>query len=166
MHLSAVLGDSQSPLEVLVFSAIALGLVFVGSCSEEIAQSIIFALMERSEAELAEPITRLLPVALGLLYLGKQVIFIVPVPDFQSRHFTILFVNKLLISVAYDFEDLPLHLESIICFMHNCAFIFVDAVSVQTEWLIFAIVIITASCLCICHYFQMLSGSIIAFSFY
>jgi 26S proteasome regulatory subunit N1 len=75
MHLSAVLGDSQSPLEVLVFSAIALGLVFVGSCNEEIAQSIIFALMERSEAELAEPITRLLPVALGLLYLGKQVIF-------------------------------------------------------------------------------------------
>ncbi|GJM90196.1 hypothetical protein PR202_ga06453 [Eleusine coracana subsp. coracana] len=72
MHLSAVLGDSQSPLEVLVFSAIALGLVFVGSCNEEIAQSIIFALMERSEAELAEPITRLLPVALGLLYLGKQ----------------------------------------------------------------------------------------------
>lgn len=73
MHLSAVLGDSQSPLEVLVFSAIALGLVFVGSCNEEIAQSIIFALMERSEAELAEPIIRLLPVALGLLYLGKQV---------------------------------------------------------------------------------------------
>ena len=74
MHLSGVLGDSQSPLEVLVFSAIALGLVFVGSCNEEIAQSIIFALMERSEAELAEPIIRLLPVALGLLYLGKQVI--------------------------------------------------------------------------------------------
>jgi len=72
MHLSAVLGDSQSPLEVLVFSAIAMGLVFVGSCNEEIAQSIIFALMERSEAELAEPIIRLLPVALGLLYLGKQ----------------------------------------------------------------------------------------------
>lgn len=87
MHLSAVLGDSQSPLEVLVFSAIALGLVFVGSCNEEIAQSIIFALMERSEAELAEPIIRLLPVALGLLYLGKQVIFsnldLLVLPDFE-----------------------------------------------------------------------------------
>jgi 26S proteasome regulatory subunit N1 len=56
----------------LVFTAVALGLVFVGSCNEEIAQSIIFFLMERSEAELAEPIIRLLPVALGLLYLGKQ----------------------------------------------------------------------------------------------
>lgn len=73
MHLSSVLGDSQSTLEILVFTAIALGLVFVGSCNEEIAQSIIFALMERSEAELAEPIICLLPVALGLLYLGKQV---------------------------------------------------------------------------------------------
>ncbi|BAF07793.1 26S proteasome non-ATPase regulatory subunit 2 homolog A [Oryza sativa Japonica Group] len=72
-YLSTVLGDSEkSTLEVLIFSAIALGLVFVGSCNEEIAQSIIFALMERSEAELAEPIIRLLPVALGLLYLGKQ----------------------------------------------------------------------------------------------
>ncbi|KAL5212850.1 hypothetical protein ABZP36_023697 [Zizania latifolia] len=71
-YLSTVLGDSQSTLEVLIFSAIALGLVFVGSCNEEIAQSIILALMERSEAELAEPIIRLLPVALGLLYLGKQ----------------------------------------------------------------------------------------------
>uniref|UniRef100_A0A0E0IAU0 RPN1 N-terminal domain-containing protein n=1 Tax=Oryza nivara TaxID=4536 RepID=A0A0E0IAU0_ORYNI len=35
-YLSTVLGDSQSTLEVLIFSAIALGLVFVGSCNEEI----------------------------------------------------------------------------------------------------------------------------------
>lgn len=73
VQLSAILGDPQATLEVLVFTAVALGLVFVGSCNEEIAQSIIFFLMERSEAELAEPIIRLLPVALGLLYLGKQV---------------------------------------------------------------------------------------------
>ncbi|GJN39261.1 hypothetical protein PR202_gb28366 [Eleusine coracana subsp. coracana] len=71
-QLSAILADSQTPLEVLVFTAISLGLVFIGSCNEEIAQSIIFVLMDRSEAELAEPIIRLLPVALGLLYLGKQ----------------------------------------------------------------------------------------------
>uniref|UniRef100_A0A453NAZ2 RPN1 N-terminal domain-containing protein n=1 Tax=Aegilops tauschii subsp. strangulata TaxID=200361 RepID=A0A453NAZ2_AEGTS len=65
VQLSAILGDPQATLEVLVFTAVALGLVFVGSCNEEIAQSIIFFLMERSEAELAEPIIRLLPVALG-----------------------------------------------------------------------------------------------------
>uniref|UniRef100_A0A0E0HUX2 26S proteasome non-ATPase regulatory subunit 2 homolog n=1 Tax=Oryza nivara TaxID=4536 RepID=A0A0E0HUX2_ORYNI len=71
-NLTAFLTDSQVPLEILVFSAISLGLVFVGSCNEEVAQTIICVLMERSEPELAEPIMRLLPVALGLLYLGKQ----------------------------------------------------------------------------------------------
>lgn len=72
VRLTSILGDSKSPLEVLVFSAITLGLVHVGSCNEDIAQTIILAIMERSEAELSEPLTRLLPVALGLLYLGKQ----------------------------------------------------------------------------------------------
>ncbi|XP_020090307.1 26S proteasome non-ATPase regulatory subunit 2 homolog A-like [Ananas comosus] len=71
-RLSQFLGDPKTPLELLVFSALSLGLVYVGSCSEEIAQSIIFALMDRSDTELGEPLTRLLPVALGLLYLGKQ----------------------------------------------------------------------------------------------
>jgi hypothetical protein len=37
----------------------------------KILQSMIFALIERSETELAEPIIRLLPVAIGLIYLGK-----------------------------------------------------------------------------------------------
>ncbi|XP_038972855.1 26S proteasome non-ATPase regulatory subunit 2 homolog A-like isoform X2 [Phoenix dactylifera] len=72
VRLSLILGDPKTPLEVLVFSAITLGLVYVGSCNEEIAQSIIFALMDRSDTELNEPLIRLLPVALGLLYLGKQ----------------------------------------------------------------------------------------------
>jgi 26S proteasome regulatory subunit N1 len=74
--LSTILTDSQTPLEVLVLTAISLGLVFVGVCNEEIVvQSIIFVLMDHSEADDAEPIIRMLPVALGLLYLGKQVCF-------------------------------------------------------------------------------------------
>ncbi|KAJ6822051.1 putative 26S proteasome non-ATPase regulatory subunit 2-like protein A [Iris pallida] len=72
IRLTEILGDPKTPLEVLVFSAITLGLVHVGSCNEEIAQTIILAIMERSETELGDPLTRLLPVALGLLYLGKQ----------------------------------------------------------------------------------------------
>ncbi|KAM0935489.1 putative armadillo-like helical, 26S proteasome non-ATPase regulatory subunit RPN1 [Dioscorea sansibarensis] len=72
IQLTNILSDVKTPLEVHVFTAITLGLVFVGSCNEEIAQSIIFALMDRSETELSEPLTSLLPVALGLLYLGKQ----------------------------------------------------------------------------------------------
>ncbi|KAL6535815.1 26S proteasome non-ATPase regulatory subunit 2 A [Orobanche hederae] len=67
-----LLGDGKSPLDVIVFAAISLALVFVGSCNEDVAQAIIFALMDRSELELEDPLARLLPLALGLLYLGKQ----------------------------------------------------------------------------------------------
>ncbi|KAG4980256.1 hypothetical protein JHK85_034214 [Glycine max] len=70
--LTGVLNDSKASLEVLAFAAISLGLIYVGSCNEEIAQAIIYTLMDRSESELGEPLTRLLPLGLGLLYLGKQ----------------------------------------------------------------------------------------------
>lgn len=71
--LSPILNDAKAPFDVIAFTAISLGLVYVGSCNEEVAQAIIFALMDRSESELGEPLTRLLPLGLGLLYLGKQV---------------------------------------------------------------------------------------------
>ncbi|KAJ8556144.1 hypothetical protein K7X08_022902 [Anisodus acutangulus] len=70
--LTPILGENKVSLDVIAFAAISLGLVYVGSCNEEIAQAIIFALMERSESELGEPLARLLPLGLGLLYLGKQ----------------------------------------------------------------------------------------------
>ncbi|XP_043717173.1 26S proteasome non-ATPase regulatory subunit 2 homolog A-like isoform X3 [Telopea speciosissima] len=70
--LSPILGDSKAPLDVIAFTTISLGLVYVGSCNEDVAQAIVFALMDRSESELGEPLTRLLPLGLGLLYLGKQ----------------------------------------------------------------------------------------------
>ncbi|CAL5396659.1 unnamed protein product [Camellia sinensis] len=70
--LTPILGDNKVPFDVIAFTAISLALVYVGSCNEEVAQAIIFALMDRSESELGEPLTRLLPLGLGLLYLGKQ----------------------------------------------------------------------------------------------
>lgn len=70
--LSPILNDAKAPLDVIAFTAISLGLIYVGSCNEEVAQSIIFTLMDRSESELGEPLARLLPLGLGLLYLGKQ----------------------------------------------------------------------------------------------
>lgn len=70
--LTPILGDTKASLDVIAFTAIALGLVFVGSCNEEVAQAMIFALMDRSESDLGEPLARLLPLGLGLLYLGKQ----------------------------------------------------------------------------------------------
>ncbi|KAI3953442.1 hypothetical protein MKW92_002710 [Papaver armeniacum] len=72
LRLSPILGDTKAPLDVIAFAAISLGLVFVGSCNKDVAHSIILALVNRTEAELGEPLTRLLPLGLGLLYLGKQ----------------------------------------------------------------------------------------------
>uniref|UniRef100_A0A453CEE6 26S proteasome non-ATPase regulatory subunit RPN1 C-terminal domain-containing protein n=3 Tax=Aegilops tauschii subsp. strangulata TaxID=200361 RepID=A0A453CEE6_AEGTS len=46
--------------------------MFVGTCNEEIAQSIISVLRSCREADISKPIARMLPLALGLLYLGKQ----------------------------------------------------------------------------------------------
>lgn len=71
--LSPILNDAKAPLDVIAFASLSLGMIYVGSCNEEVAQSIIFALMDRSEAELGEALTRFLPLGLGLLYLGKQV---------------------------------------------------------------------------------------------
>ncbi|CAM6095742.1 unnamed protein product [Calypogeia fissa] len=70
--LTPILTDSKVGIDVAGFAAISLGLVYVGSCHEEVAQSILHALMERSEAELGEPMGRFLCHGLGLLYLGKQ----------------------------------------------------------------------------------------------
>ncbi|CAL1382949.1 unnamed protein product [Linum trigynum] len=48
--LMPILGDSKTPLDVVAFTSISLG----------------------SEAELQDPLTKILPLGLGLLYLGKQ----------------------------------------------------------------------------------------------
>ncbi|KAK9676855.1 hypothetical protein RND81_11G105600 [Saponaria officinalis] len=70
--LTDVLNDANAPLDVIAFASISLGLVFVSSCNEDVAQAIIYALMDRDESDLGEPFARLLPLGLGLLYLGKQ----------------------------------------------------------------------------------------------
>ncbi|KAH9615824.1 hypothetical protein KSS87_003601 [Heliosperma pusillum] len=70
--LANILNDPNAPLDVIAFASIALGLVFVCSCNEDVAQAIIYALMDRDESDLGEPLARLLPLGLGLLYLGKQ----------------------------------------------------------------------------------------------
>ncbi|XP_022988683.1 26S proteasome non-ATPase regulatory subunit 2 homolog A-like [Cucurbita maxima] len=70
--LTPILNDSRASLDVIAFTSLSLGLIYLGSCNEEVAQAIIFALMDRSESELGDALGRLLPLSLGLLYLGKQ----------------------------------------------------------------------------------------------
>ncbi|PRQ38825.1 putative armadillo-like helical protein [Rosa chinensis] len=71
-QLNPILNDAKAPLDVVTFTAISLGLIFIGSCNEEVAQAIILALMDRTDAELGDPLARLISVSLGLVYLGKQ----------------------------------------------------------------------------------------------
>jgi 26S proteasome regulatory subunit N1 len=70
--LTPILQDKKAPLDEIAFAAISLGLVFVGNNHDEVTKAISIA-MDRSASELREPLTRLLPLALGLLRLGKQV---------------------------------------------------------------------------------------------
>ncbi|KAK8657304.1 hypothetical protein V6N13_035551 [Hibiscus sabdariffa] len=71
--LTAILKDGkETPLDVIAFTAISLGLVCVGSYNETAAQAIVDALMVRSESEMEEPLTRLLALGYGLLYLGQE----------------------------------------------------------------------------------------------
>lgn len=64
--------DSKSTMEVVGMSAVACGLVAVGSCNGEVTSSILQCLMEHTEADLKDTYARFLPLGLGLCYLGKQ----------------------------------------------------------------------------------------------
>ncbi|KAA8524329.1 hypothetical protein F0562_010752 [Nyssa sinensis] len=70
--LIPILEDEKAPLDVIAFTAISLGLVFVGSCNVGIADIIVDALSDPSRSALGEPLIRLLLLGLCLLYLGKK----------------------------------------------------------------------------------------------
>jgi 26S proteasome regulatory subunit N1 len=53
------------------FAALTLGLIFVGTCDEDISSGILQRLMETSDLDLANTATRFLCLGLGLLFLGK-----------------------------------------------------------------------------------------------
>jgi 26S proteasome regulatory subunit N1 len=74
--LIPIVQDSKVGIEVAGFAAMTLGLVYVGSCNEDVAQSIVLP-MEHTETELGEPLACFLclGLGLGLLYLGKQVMW-------------------------------------------------------------------------------------------
>ncbi|XXG42952.1 hypothetical protein AAC387_Pa01g3101 [Persea americana] len=73
MGLGLAYADLTAPLDVLAFTAISLGLVFVGSGNQIVANSIISSItMDRSEAELSNPLLRFLPLGVALVFLGKK----------------------------------------------------------------------------------------------
>ena len=70
--LTPMITDSDSSIETVGISALALGLAFVGSASDNAVEAVLQALTMRSEEELTKPFARFLSVGLGLLFLGKQ----------------------------------------------------------------------------------------------
>lgn len=53
-------------------SALAVGMIGVGSCNPEMTEVLIQTIMERTEADFKDTYARFLPLGLGLLYLGRQ----------------------------------------------------------------------------------------------
>jgi 26S proteasome regulatory subunit N1 len=53
-------------------AALSLGLIFAGTCDEDVAQCIIQTLMERESKDLDEPVARFFAVGLGILFIGQQ----------------------------------------------------------------------------------------------
>ena len=65
-------GDSKSSMEVVGVTALACGLVTVGSCNAEVTSTILQTLLEKEAKDLKGANALFLALGLGLNYLGKQ----------------------------------------------------------------------------------------------
>lgn len=70
--LLRVFADSKSNMEVIGVTALATGMVAVGSCNGDVTSTILQTLMEKSGADLKDSFAKYLPLGIGLCYLGKQ----------------------------------------------------------------------------------------------
>ncbi|KAJ8986255.1 hypothetical protein NQ317_009963 [Molorchus minor] len=70
--LTPVFSDPTSNMEVIGMSALACGMIAVGSGNSQVTTTIMQILMEKSETELKDTYARFLPLGLGLCHLGKQ----------------------------------------------------------------------------------------------
>lgn len=70
--ISPVILDSGNSTQLQAIAALAIGLIYVGSCDEDAAQNIIQTLLEKTEEQLNDPFVKLFALGLGLLFLGQQ----------------------------------------------------------------------------------------------
>lgn len=68
--ISPIILDGENTTQLQAVAALAIGLIFVGTCDEDAAQCILQTLMEKQESELENSFTRLFALGLGLLFLG------------------------------------------------------------------------------------------------
>lgn len=55
-------------------TALACGMIAVGSCNGDVTSTILQTIMEKSEQELKDTYARWLPLGLGLNHLGKKIV--------------------------------------------------------------------------------------------
>eukprot|EP00045_Choanoeca_perplexa_P012108 m.130781 g.130781 ORF g.130781 m.130781 type:complete len:893 (+) comp15889_c0_seq1:159-2837(+) len=68
-----VLDDPSANMEVLATAALALGQMHAGTANGDVSEAIVQCIMlQESDKLMHEPYARFLPLALGLIYLGKQ----------------------------------------------------------------------------------------------
>ena len=72
-QLSPIVQNTEAAnFDEVAFAALALGMIFVGSCNEDIGTILLQRLMESSDIELDQSVSRFLCLGLGLIYLGKN----------------------------------------------------------------------------------------------
>ncbi|XP_015433041.1 PREDICTED: 26S proteasome non-ATPase regulatory subunit 2-like [Dufourea novaeangliae] len=68
--LTGVFTDKESTMEVVALSAIAIGLINVGSADPDVSSTILQKLLNLTRQELSNTHSRFLPLSLGLVYMG------------------------------------------------------------------------------------------------
>lgn len=70
--LLPIVSDTTLSMELSSLAALALGMVFVGTCHGDITSTILQTMMEREDSQLKDTWSRFMGLGLGLLYLGKS----------------------------------------------------------------------------------------------
>jgi len=90
--LLPVFADAKSNMEVIGVTALAVGMIAVGSCNGDVTSTILQTLMEKSATDFKDCFAKYLPLGIGLCYLGKQdaaeatiaALEVIPVPFRQT----------------------------------------------------------------------------------
>lgn len=70
--LLPIVSDTSLSMELSGLAALALGMIFVGTCDGDISSTILQTMIEREENHLKDTWGRFMALGLALLFLGKS----------------------------------------------------------------------------------------------
>ncbi|XP_051912777.1 uncharacterized protein LOC127595135 [Hippocampus zosterae] len=70
--LVPIIMNPELKMSQRAFAALALGMIFVGKCNDEVAGAVIDTLIESTEKDMEDPLAKFFAVGLGLIFLGQQ----------------------------------------------------------------------------------------------